>query len=64
MSKKNVLILDSLLQKDTTIRKYTIKAIANEVGFNTSEPFAKAFYKKTGLKPSYYIKKLNEKQVV
>ncbi len=49
------------LQTDPKLRKYTIKAIAQEIGFNTSEVFAKAFYKRTGIYPSYFIKKL-EKQ--
>ncbi|TSE10096.1 helix-turn-helix domain-containing protein [Aquimarina algiphila] len=49
------------LQSDARFRKYTIKAIAQEVGFKTAEAFAKTFYKKTGIYPSYFIKKL-EKQ--
>ncbi|GAA4272058.1 helix-turn-helix domain-containing protein [Aquimarina gracilis] len=48
------------LQTDVVFRKYTIKAIAQEIGFNSSENFAKKFYKKTGIYPSYYIKKLEE----
>ncbi|APZ47157.1 hypothetical protein BW723_13075 [Polaribacter reichenbachii] len=51
-----------ILDKNELIRKYTIKAIANEVGFNTAESFANAFYKKTGFKPSYYIKELNKRK--
>ncbi len=46
------------LQVDPIFRKYTIKAIAQEVGFNSSEIFAKKFYKKTGIYPSYFVKKL------
>lgn len=46
------------LKTDLTFRKYSIKAIANEVGFNTSESFSKAFYKNTGIRPSYFIKEL------
>ncbi|KZS43019.1 hypothetical protein AWE51_16890 [Aquimarina aggregata] len=46
------------LQSDTKFRKYTIKAIAQEIGFNTAESFAKAFRKKTGIYPSYFIKNL------
>lgn len=46
------------LKDDSRFRKYTIKAIANEVGFNTAESFSKAFYKNTGIKPSYFIKEL------
>ncbi|WP_036820744.1 helix-turn-helix domain-containing protein [Polaribacter sp. Hel1_85] len=52
-----------ILQTDTTLKKYTIKAIANEVGFKKAESFSNAFYKKTGLKPSFYIKELNKKEV-
>jgi AraC-like DNA-binding protein len=33
------------LQKDATIRKFTIKAIADEAGFNNSEYFSKSFDK-------------------
>jgi AraC-like DNA-binding protein len=48
------------LKEDKKFRKYTIKAIAEEVGFSNAESFAKAFYNKTGLHPSYYIKKIEE----
>ncbi|SNR95303.1 AraC family transcriptional regulator [Flavobacterium sp. ov086] len=48
------------LKKDKKIRKYTVKALAEEFGFNNSESFAKAFHSKTGLQPSYFIKKTNE----
>ena len=49
-----------VLKSDAVLRKYSIKAIASEVGFNTSEAFSKAFYKKTGLYPSYFIKELEK----
>lgn len=49
------------LKEDKKFRKYTIKAIAEDVGFSNSESFAKAFYNKTGLQPSYFIKKIEEK---
>lgn len=49
------------LKSDSLLRKYTIKAIAHEVGFKNVESFSKAFYKFTKLKPSYFIKEL-EKQ--
>lgn len=48
------------LKSDKKFRKYTIKAIAEEVGFSNSESFSKAFYNHTGLQPSYFIKKLDE----
>lgn len=47
------------LQQDARFRQYTIKAIASEVGFRNAETFTKAFYKKTSLYPSYFIKQLN-----
>ena len=48
------------LKKDLIFRKYSIKAIANDVGFNTTESFSKAFYKNTGIRPSYFIKELKD----
>ncbi|MCF6307148.1 MAG: helix-turn-helix domain-containing protein [Flavobacteriaceae bacterium] len=43
-------------------RKYTIKAIANESGFKNAESFSKAFYKKFGIYPSFYLKQLENKK--
>jgi len=48
------------LKADTSFRNYTIAAIAKEVGFNNPESFSKAFYKKTGIYPSYFMNKLNK----
>ncbi|WP_299123547.1 helix-turn-helix domain-containing protein [uncultured Tenacibaculum sp.] len=48
------------LKTDSFLRKYTIKAIATEVGFKNSQSFSKAFFKYTGIKPSYFIKELNK----
>ncbi len=53
----------TLLNNNILVRKYTIKAIANEVGFNTAESFSNAFFKKTGLKPSFYIKQLEKLKI-
>lgn len=47
------------LQNNTKLRKYTLIALANEFGFNTAESFSNAFFRKTGIKPSYYLKELN-----
>ncbi|MFK5983698.1 MAG: helix-turn-helix domain-containing protein [Flavobacteriaceae bacterium] len=50
------------LKNNPMFRKYTIKAIANESGFKSAESFSKAFYKKFGLYPSYYLKQLENKK--
>ncbi len=50
------------IQKDSTYRKYTIRAIAEEIGFSNPEGFSRAFQRKTGLKPSYFIRKVIEDQ--
>lgn len=50
------------LQHNSRLRKYTIKGISQEAGFNTAESFASAFKKRTGLNPSYFIKNLNSKK--
>lgn len=49
------------LERNTKFRKYTIKAIANECGFKSAESFSKAFYKKLGFYPSYYLRQLKNK---
>ena len=51
------------LKNDSRFRKYSIKAIARDVGFNTSESFSNAFYKNTGIKPSYFIKELDKSNI-
>lgn len=48
------------LKSNTILRKYTMKAISEEAGFKTAESFSKAFFKRTGLKPSYFIKELEK----
>ncbi|SEK26673.1 AraC-type DNA-binding protein [Aquimarina amphilecti] len=47
------------LKDDEKIRKYTIKAISEIAGFSNPVSFSHAFLKKTGIKPSYFIKKLS-----
>jgi len=51
---------------ESTYRKYAIKAIAFEIGFNNTESFSKAFFTKTGIYPSYFIKEFerHEKNVL
>jgi AraC-like DNA-binding protein len=51
------------LQKDTKLRKYTIHALALEFGFNSAESFSAAFYKKTGIKPTYFVKELENSKI-
>lgn len=46
------------LKNNKNLRKFTISAIAEEAGFNTAESFSKAFFKRTGIKPSYFIKEI------
>jgi AraC-like DNA-binding protein len=48
------------LQTQKGWKNYTIQALALECGFNNAESFSSAFYKKTGLKPTYFIKELLE----
>lgn len=50
------------LNNNEKMRKYTIAAIADEIGYNNSESFSNAFRKATGTLPSYYIKLLQVNQ--
>lgn len=49
-----------LKEKDKVFLNYSVRAIANEVGFKNPEPFSKAFFKRTGMKPSFFIKSLKK----
>ncbi len=49
------------LTTNKSLRSYTIKAIAEEVGFKNAQSFSSAFHKRTGIYPSYFIKQLNNK---
>lgn len=51
----------NLLKEDAKYRNYTIKALSEEAGFNTSQHFSKAFYAKTGIYPSYFVTEINKK---
>ncbi|WP_136468528.1 helix-turn-helix domain-containing protein [Flagellimonas onchidii] len=47
------------LKTDKQFRNYTVKAIAEEMGFNNPNSFSTAFEKRTKLKPSYFIKRIS-----
>ncbi|WP_420573758.1 tetratricopeptide repeat protein [Kordia sp.] len=51
------------LKSDSLFRAYSIKSIAQEVGYKSADSFTKHFKKQTSLYPSYYIKKLNKEEV-
>ncbi len=51
------------LKTNTTFQKFTIKAIAEEAGFNNAESFAKAFYKLKGIKPSYFLREIQKIEI-
>lgn len=46
------------LKNDYKFRRYAIKYIGEEVGFKSVQSFSRAFYKNTGIQPSYFIKNL------
>ncbi len=48
------------IKSDSKFRNYTIKAISNEIGFNTTQAFSKAFHKTTGIYPSYFIRNVEK----
>ncbi|MCK8523748.1 helix-turn-helix domain-containing protein [Aquimarina sp. D1M17] len=50
------------LKNDRKFRSFSIKSIALEIGYKTDKSFTKHFKAKTGLNPSYYIKKINHDQ--
>ncbi|MCK8524423.1 AraC family transcriptional regulator [Aquimarina sp. D1M17] len=51
------------LRENEMLRKFTIKAIANEFGYSRAETFSNVFYKQVKIKPSYYIKQLTKSEL-
>ncbi len=54
----------SLQQQDYDLKKYNIQYIASRSGFNNAESFSNAFNKRTGLKPSFFIKELQKDKFI
>lgn len=52
--------LIKLMKEDKMLRNYTNKALAEEVGFSSTQRFANAFYSKTGMPTSYFIEELKK----
>ncbi|WP_417352542.1 helix-turn-helix domain-containing protein [Flavobacterium alkalisoli] len=50
----------TLLKNSSVHRRYTIKALAEELGFSNPRSFSDAFFSQTGIKPSYFIKQLEK----
>lgn len=48
------------LKNNKRLRSYTVKSIAEEMGFKSADAFSKCFRAATGIKPSVYIKKIQE----
>ena len=53
-----------VLQENPTFLRYSIKAIALECGYTNATSFSRAFYKQTGMYPSFYIKQLSKKKEI
>ncbi len=51
------------LKDDKKFRLFSVKSIANEIGYKSDYSFAKHFKAKTGLNPSYYIKKIKQQEL-
>ncbi|WP_298954151.1 AraC family transcriptional regulator [uncultured Nonlabens sp.] len=62
LSKLRIQYFIKSIKEDKSLRKFTIKALAAEVGFSNAESFSKAFYKYKGIKPSYFLRELNKIQ--
>ena len=54
-------IVDTL-KKDTKCRLYTYKALGEEAGFGSTQNFTKAFNRRTGMPPTYFIENLKKEQ--
>jgi AraC-like DNA-binding protein len=51
------------LENDTSFRKYNMKGIADLVGFNNADSFARAFKLQMNMKPTFFIDSLKNNQL-
>lgn len=49
-----------LMKEDKKIRKYNNTALADEVGFSTTQKFSQAFFARTGFPTSYFVQEINK----
>lgn len=49
-----------LLKTENKYRNYTNKALAEEVGFGSTQNFTRAFKNRTDISPTYFIQKINK----
>lgn len=49
-----------LLKTESKYRNYTNKALAEEVGFGSTQNFTRAFKNKTDISPTYFVQKINK----
>ncbi|WP_166638521.1 helix-turn-helix domain-containing protein [Maribacter spongiicola] len=49
------------LKTNKQLRSYSVKAIAEEIGYKSADSFSKYFKQSTGLSPSTFIKNINKK---
>ncbi|UGS22329.1 helix-turn-helix domain-containing protein [Flavobacterium cyclinae] len=49
-----------LLKTENKYRNYTNKALAEEVGFGSTQNFTRAFKNRTDISPTYFVQKINE----
>ena len=49
------------LKTNKQMRSYSVKAIAEEIGYKSADSFSKYFKQNTGLSPSTFIKNINKK---
>ncbi len=51
-----------LLKTEPRYRNYTLKALGEEAGIKSAQMFTKAFVNYTGMKPAYFIERLQEEE--
>ncbi len=52
--------LVELLKNEKRYRNYTNKALAEDIGFSSTQRFVNAFVSRTGISPTYFIKRLRD----
>ncbi|WP_416370340.1 helix-turn-helix domain-containing protein [Tenacibaculum ovolyticum] len=58
-TKRKIEYIIDQLKTNATYRKYSIQALAEEIGYTNASAFTRAFKKQIGVTPSAFLKSLN-----
>lgn len=64
VNKLRINYMIELLKKEPKVRNYTIEALSEIAGFTSSRHFSDTFHAETGLRPTYFLEKIQKEEKI